>query len=429
MTRTSPSPARRNFLRAAGIAIALPSLESVAAPAREQGAGVKSEEPMRMVCIGTALGVYPDGFFPASARPDAELSPTLKPLQKLQGDFTVFSHIDHPGIFTKHGSNRTFLSGVVPGKQTAGNVASMDQVAAEHVGYETRFPSLHGSVGGALGASWTKSGIQVREKRDPRDLFRELFVRDSAAANKQRQLQLQEQGSVLDLIREQAKRFAGTTNPSDRRKLEEYLTAIREAEVKLQGMQRWLNVPKPKVDYENEGNPHSGMDYEFLSPMMFDLMFLAIQSDSSRVITAGFGIHNHAIEIEGVNEGYHTLSHHGKRQDKLEQLMLVDRHYIEQMTRFLEKLKDTSLGNRGNGTLLDKTMVMFGSGMGDAARHSNRNLPVVLAGGGFRHKGQMDCIQPGGRQLPLNNLYTTMLQKFGVEINRFNNATGTLDLS
>lgn len=420
MSRSIAKPARRNFLKAAGIAIALPTLESVAAPRSRS-----PREPMRMVCIGSALGIHPDAFFPTSSGPNFELSPTLQPLSGVRGEFTVFSHLDHPAIYSKHGATSSFLSGV-GGQVPAGANTSMDQIAADHVGYATRFPSLHVSLGGSLGCSWTKSGIKVREDSDPRDLFNKLFVRDSAAAAKARQLQLEEQGSILDLVGEQAKRFERRANPSDKQKLDEYVTAIREAEAKLQGMKRWIKLPKPIVSYEIEGTPHSGMDYEFLSPLMFDLLFLAIQSDSSRVFTAGFGMHNHAIEFDGVKDGYHTLSHHGNLPDRLRQLQLIDRFYIDQMARLVQKLKDAPLGERGNGTLLDQTMVMFGSGMGDAARHSNRNLPVVLAGGGLKHHGHLDCQQASGRQTPLNNLYTSMLQNFGVDIDRFNGATGTI---
>ena len=414
---------RRLFLKAAGVSIALPALESLAAPTRKPAG-----EPMRMVCISSALGLYPGAFFPKSFGTNYELSPTLQPMEKLRDQFTVFSHMDHPGIFSKHGAMKSVLSGVSPSGAPAGTAVSMDQVAAEHVGYRTRFPSLHVCLGGSLGASWTKSGIKVREHGNPRDLFKLLFVQDSAAATSQREKQLDEQGSILDLLRAQTKQFERRTSPSDKRKLDEYLTAIREAEIKLQGMQKWLNTPKPSVEYDATGHPHSDMDYGFLAPLMFDLLLLAIQSDSCRVFTAGFGMHNRTIELDGVTGGYHGLSHHGNVAAQLRQLQVIDKFYFEQMARFMGRLRDTTLGNRGDGTLLDNTMVLFGTGLGDAARHSNRDLPTVIAGGGFKHRGHVDAKLPRGQQTPLNNLYTTMLQNFGVETERFNNATGTVEL-
>lgn len=367
----------------------------------------------------------PEAFFPKSFERDYELSPTLKPLASLRDDFTVISHMDHPGIYTKHGAMNSLLSGVDAKTAATGENISIDQVAAAHVGYETRFPSVHISLGGSQGMSWTGSGIKVREESDPLDLFRKLFVTDPVVARQARKADLAQQASVLDLVRGQARRLEGRMNPSDRVKLDEYLTAIREAESRIQGMQRWQEVPKPQVEFDPTVNAHGSMDYATLSPLMFDLLFLAIQSDSSRVFTAGFGMHNHVIELDGVSTGYHGLTHHGRRPEKLKQLRIIDAFYIEQMSRFMAKLKETKTDH---GNLLDETMVFFGSGLGDASRHSNRDLPLILAGGGLKHGKHVNAMQKSGHQTPLNNLYTTMLQNFGLEIDRFNNATGTFEL-
>ncbi|NNJ25112.1 DUF1552 domain-containing protein [Alienimonas chondri] len=406
------------------MAIALPALESIAGT-KSASAAPDGAEPKRLVCLSSALGINPEAFFPKTFGRNYELSPTLRSLADLREDFTVFSHMDHPNIFTKHGSMNSLLSGVDAKRAGPGENVSIDQVVASHVGYETRFPSLHISLGGGQGASWTASGIKVREESDPLDLFRKLFVNDSAAARKARQLELEERGSVLDLVRGQAKRVDGRLNAPDRAKLDEYLTAIREAEGRIQGMRRWQDVPKPEVDFNASANPHGSMDYPTLSPLMFDLLYLAIRSDSSRAFTAGFGMHNHVIELDGVTGGYHGLTHHGNLPDRLRQLRKIDAFYLEQTARFLTKLKNAP---SGNGTLLDETTVFFGSGLGDASRHSNRDLPLLLAGGGFQHGAHLDCTQPNGRQTPLNNLFTTVLQNFGVEIDRFNNATGSFAL-
>lgn len=411
---------RRQFLQATGVCIALPTLESTTSASRFVG-----EPKMRMVCISSALGMNPEAFFPKSFEPNYELSPTLMSLAPLKDDFTVFSHMDHPGIYTKHGAMNSLLSGVDAKKAAPGENVSLDQVAAAHVGYQTRFPSVHISLGGSQGMSWTGSGIKVREESDPLDLFRKLFVTDPVAARQARKADLAQQASVLDLVRDQAKRLESSVNPSDRAKLDEYLTAIREAETSIQGMQRWQDVPKPTVNFDESANAHGSMDYATLSPLMFDLLYLAIQSDASRVFTAGFGMHNHVIELDGVTTGYHGLTHHGRRPEKLKQLRIIDAFYIEQMSRFMAKLKSASTDE---GNLLDETMVFFGSGLGDASRHSNRDLPLILAGGGFKHGSHINAMQKSGHQTPLNNLYTTMLQNFGVEIDRFNNATGTVNI-
>lgn len=416
----STHPVRRTFLKAAGVSIALPALESLAGSSRASAAPTR-----RMVCISSALGVNPEAFFPKSFEDGYQLSPTLQSLSPLRDDMTVISHIDHPNIYTKHGSMNSLLSGVDAKQASPGENVSMDQVAAAHVGYKTRFPSVHISLGGTQGASWTTSGIKVREESSPQNMFRKLFVNNPEAARQARKAELDQQSSVLDLVRRQAKRLESSVNSSDRAKLDEYLTAIREAESKIQGMQRWQDVPKSQVEYESDFNSHGSMDYATLSPIMFDLLHLAIQSDTSRVFTAGFGMHNHVIELDGVSTGYHGLTHHGNRAEKLKQLRIIDAFYIEQMSRFMAKLKSTKTDH---GNLLDETMVLFGSGLGDASRHSNRDLPIVLAGGGFKHGSHINAMQKNGRQTPLNNLYTTMLQKFGVETDRFNNATGTFDL-
>jgi Protein of unknown function (DUF1552) len=327
------SARRRSFLKAAGVSIALPILESVTRAAIP-------ETPKRMVFISSALGMNPEAFFPTSFEKDYALSPTLKSLAPLRNDFTVISHMDHPEIHTKHSAMNSLLSGVDAKKAAPGQNVSVDQVAASHVGYQTRFPSVHISLGGSQGMSWSPSGIKVREESDPLDLFRKLFVTDSEAARQARKLELDQQGSVLDLVRGQAKRLEQSVNSSDRVKLDEYLTAIREAEASIQGSQRWQNIPKPTVEFDDSIDAHGSMDYATLSPVMFDLLFLAIQSDSSRVFTAGFGMHNSIIELNGVDTGYHGLTHHGNVPERLKQLRVIDAFYVEQMSRFMAKLKN-----------------------------------------------------------------------------------------
>jgi hypothetical protein len=410
------SVSRRTFLRAAGVSIALPFLESLA------GTKVPAASPKRLVAVCTGLGMRPQTFFPREFGPTCALSPVLQPLAALRGEFTVISHMDHPGIYTKHGSTGSILSGVDHTHAAPGQNTSVDQVAARHVGYQTRFPSVHISLGGTEGPSWSPSGIQMREETSPMDLFEKLFVEGSAAERRAVKARLDQESSVLDLVREQAKRLGRNIHAPDRQKLDEYLTAIREAEERIQGMKRWADHPKPKVEFDSKAHAHGGYDYETLSPLMFDLLLLAIQTDTSRVFTAGYATHNHVIELDGVTTGYHSLSHHGQVPEKLKQLQIIETFYIAQLARFMEKLK---AARTAQGSLLSDTMIFFGSGLSDASTHSNRDLPIVIAGGGFKHLGHVDAMRKSGTQTPLNNLFTTMLQHFGVEVERFNNATGT----
>ncbi|QDT62527.1 hypothetical protein SV7mr_50750 [Stieleria bergensis] len=426
-SRSTLDPSRRIALKAAGVSIALPLLESVhtaeAVAAKNRDAASK-----RMVFVSTGLGMNPSTFFPDEYGAQFASSPVLPAMMKHRGEFTLFSHMDHPNVFTKHAGIKSLLNGVLNKNARPGQNISIDQVAANHLGYTSRFPSLHISLGGAESASYSSSGILLRQETSPEALFKKLFVADSAAARKQRALKLEEQGSVLDLVRTRASRLERDISRSDRAKLDEYLTAIREAEERLQGMRRWQDIDKPKVtkeQYDPAARGHGSLDYGFLGPVMFDLLALALQSDSTRVITANFSMHNRVIEIDGVTKGYHTLSHHGNRPSHLRELQIIETFYMQQLSRFIEKLKGI---NSNSGSLLDDTMVFFGSGISDASRHSNRNLPIILAGGGLKHQGHYDAVQRhNGKQTPLNNLFTTMLQHFGIEIESFNGATGNLN--
>ncbi|MGI9239245.1 MAG: DUF1552 domain-containing protein, partial [Verrucomicrobiales bacterium] len=328
----NPGPkinSRRHFLKGAGISIALPFLESL-------GAAPSGGQPKRMVFVSTGLGMNPRTFFPQETGADFAPSAVLPSMMEHRGGFTLFSHMDHPQIFNKHGGIKSLLNGVQNNNAKPGENVSIDQVAASHLGYTTRFPSLHISLGGAENASYSPSGIRMRQETSPEALFKKLFVADSAAARKARALELEEQGSVLDLIRTQARRLERGVSRADKDKLDEYLTAIREAEERLQGVRRWQKVEKPEVttdEYDPTERGHGGMDYGFLGPIMFDLLALALRSDSSRIITANFGMHNKVIELDGVSTGYHSLSHHGNREEKLRQLEVIETFYMDQLSR------------------------------------------------------------------------------------------------
>ena len=413
---------RRQFLKSAGVTFALPFMSSLPVA----GAATRWATPTsrkRMVFVTTGLGMYPGAFFPNKFGEKFAHSPVLKSMMRHQGDFTVFSNMDHPDIYAGHGGLNAFLNGSGRG---VGSLPTVDQIAASAVGYDTRYPSIHMSLGGKGSPSYSLSGTPMRVMSSSKELFQKLFVNDSAAAKKALEVEIEEQGSVLDLIREQANDLGRKINRVDKDKLDEYLTAIRDAERQLQGQERWREVKKPSMkmpELESEDR-HGEADFVGNSSLMFDLFHLAIQSNSSRVFTLSYGMHNKRIDLDGVTTGYHSLSHHGRRSDKLEQLEIIESFYISQVARFIDKLK-TSPGEEGQ--LLDETMVLFGSALSDAARHSNRNLPIMVAGGGFKHKGHFDAKQFNGRATPLNNLYTSMLQNFGLEMEKYNTATGDVN--
>ena len=412
---------RRLFLKAAGISVAIPALESV----RAGGSEKSSDPPKRMVCIGNEFGMYPESFWPAKTGRNYKLSPLLQPLAEHQNAFTLFSHLDH-GQKGGHFAVHTFLTGVKSSEARGlpdGGI-SLDQRAAEFVGSRTRFPSLTiGSEDGLHGGcriSWTRTGTRVPPITGPRELFRQLFIDGSASEKLKAIDSIAMKGSILDAVLGDAKSLSRRVNKDDGRKLDEYLNSVREVESKLELDQHWQNIPKPKPSIDRPEDEGLTKDL----PKLYDLIAIALQTDSTRVATLEVGGSFAASDL-GIRKGYHSLSHHGKVQASIDLLVQIERYQVEQFARFLDKL--SSLKDTGTDTsLLDNTMALFGSGMGNANSHTNNDLPIVLAGGGFKHGEHKQYPKEKSKRVPLCNLYASMLQQFGVETDRFGNSTGTL---
>jgi hypothetical protein len=413
---------RRLFLKAAGICIALPALESL--PRILSGSEPKSS-PRRMVCIGNEFGMYPGAFWPQEHGGEYALTPLLAPLADLRQDFTLFSHLDH-GVKGGHFAVHTFLTGVKSAEAKAlpeGGI-SVDQRAAEFVGSQTRFPSLTiGSEDGLHGGcmmSWTRSGTRIPPTPGPRELFRLLFVDDNEEAKQQAVDRIALQGSILDAVLGDAQSLGRRLNKADGQKLDEYLASVRDVEVKLDLDKHWQNIPKPKVEMPEPENQGLTRDL----PAIYDLIALALQTDSTRVATLEIGGSFAASDL-GIRQGYHSLSHHGQVQESIDLLVQIELYQMQQYARFLEKLKSIREPDV-DGSLLDSTMVLYGSGMGNANSHVNTDLPIILAGGGFRHGEHKQYPDEPRRRVPLCNLYVSMLQRFGLETDRFSMSTGTL---
>ena len=413
---------RRLFLRAVGVSVALPTLES---SQRAHAKESKHESPRRMVCVGNEFGMYGGEFWPETDGKDYEFTKLLKPLEAHRENMTLFSHLDH-GLKGGHFAVHTFLTGVkaaeARGMREGG--ISLDQRAAEFVGAQTRFPSLTiGSESGLHGGcrmSWTRTGTRVPPIAGPRELFRMLFVDDGVGAKRSANDRIHLQGSILDAVLGDAKSLSTKLNPSDNRKLDEYLASVRDVEVKLQLEEHWQKVPKPEAPLDEPKDEGLTKDL----PKIYDLIALALQTDSTRIATLEVGGSFAARDI-GIREGYHSLSHHGKVQSKIDLLVQIELYQVQQFARFLGKLG--SLSEPGTDrTLLDSTMALFGSGMGNANSHTNNDLPVVLAGGGFRHGEHKRYPKAKHQRIPLCNLYVSMLQRFGVETDFFGTSTGTL---
>jgi hypothetical protein len=403
---------RREFLRASGIALALPLLEAMSGPL----AAAAPASRRRMVCIMTPLGIHADNLFPRETGRGYAPSPYLAALEPLREQFTVFSGLSHPGVEDGHDSERSFLTAAPrPGQASFRNTVSLDQFAAERLGAETRFASLQLCTHGGSGISWTRNGVLIPSESSPSRMFGKLFLTGSALQIQRQRAALKVGRSIMDTVGAEAKRFQRALGPRDREKLDEYFTSVREVEQKLMKADEWALKPKAKVEVKPPEDIADEADLIGRTRLMYDLMHLALQTDSTRLITLHLQSNGQrAVLVPGVNIGHHDLSHHGKDPEKLRQLALTEEAEIKALGEFLVKLHGTS---EEGGTLLGETMVLFGSNLGNASSHDTRNLPILLAGGGFRH-GQHLAFDPNSPP-PLCNLYVQMLQRLAVESDQF----------
>ncbi len=389
-----------------GLGLALPWLES--------SAMADAPRPRRLVCVGNHLGFYPGNFFPQDIGKDYTPTSTLKPLDQYRNDLTVFSNLDHE-LNGGHGAVHGFLTSIKKNEAEgfpAKNI-SLDQAAAEHVGSATRFPSVNTGIYKGTDMCWTRAGVHVPPVSNPAALFRALFVNLPATEREIERTRLQYRGSVLDALRDSANALNRNLNAADRNKLDQYLTSVRDVERRLQMSKQWIDQPKPKSPIDevlDEERQH--LDEVAL---FYDLMALALQTDSTRVTTleTGMGFRTSELDLDG----YHGISHHGKAPGRIDQLKVVESFLTTQLSGFMDRLKEARI--------FEDTLVVFGSGMSDASSHSNRNLPVLLAGGGVKHQGHLICPAEQHKRVPLSNLWLSVLQWFGSESDRFGRSTGT----
>ncbi|MES2695979.1 MAG: DUF1552 domain-containing protein [Verrucomicrobiota bacterium] len=417
---------RRFILKSLGASLALPSLSSLMASvvggnsavqmAKGPGAGAK-----RFVAVGNLLGYQTKQFFPESTGSAYEQTTLLKPLWDNRKQMTVYRGLDH-GIKGGHFAVHSFLSGVLNSEaqnRPGGNV-TIDQFIADEIGFQTRFPSLTvGSEGGIHGGcqiAWTKSGVRVPPITGPAELFDRLFVGDSPERLNRRNQENRLQASVLDTVLEDANRLSKRVNREDKDKLDEYFTSIRDVEKRLELRQRWASLPKPKSPFEKPANKNTVEDL----PMLYELIALALQTDSTRIATLEIG-GDFLPQNLGIEKSYHGLSHHGNDEAAIKHLITLETYQIEHFGKFLTRLSKIEDGER---TLLDSTAVLFGSGIGDANSHKNTDLPIVLAGGGYKHGEFKKVPSSGANKVPLCNLFVDIAQRMGVEAESFGTSTG-----
>ena len=414
----SQKPTRRNFVKAAGVSLALPCLDLFA---DEPGAAAPPKR--RMVCLCMPLGLHAPDFFPVKTGRDYEATPYLDVFKDFRNDYTVVSGLSHAGMSSSfaHQASASFLTGI-PGAGRPGfrNAISLDQFAAEHIGGRTRFPSIALSAEGA-GLSWTRTAALVPAATSPSRVFARLFLDGRPEEVRAQVGRLEDGRSILDDVRDQARTLRSGLGADDREKLDEYITSVRDLEQRLARDEAWCRSPKPRVDVPPPTDISNAADLIGRARLLFDLTHLALQTDSTRLVTIMLAGTTFVPPIPGVTLGHHDLSHHGRDPSKLNQLKIVELETMKVVRDLLAKLKQSQ---EGGVSLLDRTMVFLGSNLGDGSSHSVHNLPVLLAGGGFRH-GQHLHFDPQNPP-PLCNLYVSMLQRLGIETDRFSTSTGTL---
>ncbi len=398
--------------------MALPSLECLG--------GAAEASKTRCLIVANPLGMHPGYFFPKTFGKNFDLPLSLRSLNWLKDRLSIFSHTDHKMV-NGHGREVAFLNGILPkdaGSFPEKNV-SFDQLMARQSGSEVRFPSINAALRDGIQMSWTANGVKDAVITDPQRLFNHLFSNPSAR-EKTKQLDLIDRNdSVLDKVADQFALLEKSASRFDHERLDQYQTSVREFEKVLENRRQWIGKDKPTFDisghYANL-EPTLLQDYNAI----FDMVTYAFETDLTRVATVAFPRTVDYTAIGPVTRSYHSCTHNGKVATITAELVAIETFQIEQLSRCLQKMDSIQEPN-GEGSMLDNTIVLFGSGMGYGGTHSCRNLPIMVAGGGFKHLGHVDAAK-GGKNMPLCNLFVTLLQRFGLEVDSFNTSTGNFDL-
>ena len=426
---TRQALSRRRFLQGTGVAMSLPLLDAMlprVARAESASPLAPNAKPRRMLGVCNNLGVRPDLFFPTGAGRDYVASPYLKLLDAHRNQFTVFSGVSHPNVDGGHPSDISFLTAAPhPASSSFRNTISLDQYVAERIGTYTRFPSLTLSVNGAARSlSCTGTGVAIPPEERAADVFNQLFLQGTPEQVDAQVRRLDTGRSILDAVSDQAKDLERNLGARDRSRLEQYFTSVRDLEHRLQESRGWELKPKPVVKEAAPREIAGPAQYMDKVKAMYDLTRLAFETDSTRAVTLMLNsVATPVVTIPGteITDSYHNLSHHGKAEEKLAQLKVLDEFHMKLLANLLT---DLAAVNEGGETLLDRTMILYGSNFGDANAHSTTNLPMLFAGGGFRH-GQHLAFDKA-QNYPLPNLFVSMLQRFGLEEGSFASSTGTM---
>ena len=410
---------RRHFLRASGVALGLPFLEAML-PARALAAA--DAVPRRIVAINTNLGILSRHFTPEQSGRDYALTPYLETLADFRDDFTIISGCSHPGVTGGHSAEVSFLTAAPhPGSPSFRNSISLDQFAADHVGEQTRVSSLPLVVAKRptnQSLSFTSSGVMIPAENSPAAVFKSLFVAGNEAEIERQIHELRVGRSILDTVAERAAALQKKLGQADKERLDQYFTSVREVERRLEIAEEWERKPKPQVDAQPPA------DAEYLPDKLttvYDLIHLALATDSTRLISLLIKLDGFSAHIPGVSTESHNLSHHVGREDKLKQLMNLELAQFKALAGLLKALRETQ---EAESTLLDRTMLLYGSNLGNGNNHDTKNMPILFAGGGFKHGQHLAFDQKRNEALP--KLFVSMLQRLGLEIDAFGSGEGRL---
>lgn len=382
----------------------------------------QASAPKRFVSMTLGLGLVGDNLNPEQSGFDYEPSLYLKSVQDLRDRFTVISGTSHPGVTGGHRAEASLLTANPVGSSgKAKNTISLEQHMARHLGNHTRFPSLVLSSNGTNSPSYTANGSMIPAESSPSRLYAMLFVDDSAEEQKRQAIRVRQGRSIMDLVGEDAKRLSRQLGPADKDRLDLYFTSVREFEQRLAASEAWARRPKPEVDSPKPVDIRNANDFVGRQRLMCDVIRLALETDSSRFVSYHLGGSGGVVPIDGVSEGYHTLSHHGRDEEKLDQLAIVESEIIRAWGDFVRGLSSV---NEHGEAVLDNTCVFLTSNLGNASNHDNRNMPVLLAGGRFRHGQHLAFDRRNNYPLP--NLFVNMLQQVGMETDEFASSTGTM---
>lgn len=403
------SLSRRALLKGAGITLALPWLDAMSAAFAPE-----PKPPMRFIGILNYFSFHAPNLFPKEAGADYVATPYLQGLQRQRKDFTIISGLNHPEVRDGHSSDKSFFTGAPhPGSPSFRNTVSLDQFAAERIGRDTRYASLNFSTSGAHSCSYTRSGVAIPPETSAARAFARLFIDGTPAEVAEEVARVQEGRSILDRVAGEAKRLQRDVGAGDRDKLDQYFTSVRELEQRMVRSEDFAKRPKPKPGVPAIRDPGPGEDTRRFG-LMLEVARLAVQTDLTRIVTLYYVGTSKTPSRPGTSFAYHDLSHHGQDAGKLNQLTVLERDLLLEWGGFIQRLKDS---RDGASRLLDNTMSVFGAGMGNASSHDSTNLPILVAGGRFKH-GRHLAHDPKNPP-PLCNLWVQMLREMGMPVEKF----------